>query len=250
MSLSGAASRQRAERALPAEGASQVKEEGEAAAMDCAEDADTALGLLPGEEVADETWQRLKRRRFLPHAATSHNDFQTFFDDLNVRRVEFQQSPADEMDRSDTILSLVQSEMKIVESESMGQSDYMRRFLTAMKALLFVRSVDLYFREHAMLLWIIEGHASIRFHKGDCFMLHPSGAFQQYRGVPPDSGRVHQFLMRLEGAGLNILPYVSQRMIMFESAGLYNYITALFSCCPQDFFDDFPKAWPGAGQVC
>ena len=43
-----------------------------------------------------------------------------------------------------------------------------------------------------MMLWIID-------HDGDCWMLHSSGAFQRYKGVPTDSGRIQAFLMQLEG---------------------------------------------------
>ena len=39
----------------------------------------------------------------------------------------------------------------------------------------------------------------MRFHHGDCYVLHPSNAFQQYKGVPLDCSRVHKFLMCLEG---------------------------------------------------
>ena len=49
------------------------------------------------------------------------------------------------------------------------------------------------------MLWIIEGEKYLRFHDGDCWMLHSSGAFQGYKGVPTDSGRVQAFLLALEG---------------------------------------------------
>ena len=49
------------------------------------------------------------------------------------------------------------------------------------------------------MLWILEGTDFLRFHEGDCYMLHPSGAFQRYRGVPPDSSWVHNILLQLEG---------------------------------------------------
>ncbi|CAL1137736.1 unnamed protein product [Cladocopium goreaui] len=54
-------------------------------------------------------------------------------------------------------------------------------------------------REHALMLWIIEGSDFLRFHEGDCYMLHPCGAFQRYKGVPPDSSRISSLLLELEG---------------------------------------------------
>ena len=54
-------------------------------------------------------------------------------------------------------------------------------------------------REHALMLWIIEGVDFLRFHDGDCYMLHPCGAFQRYKGVPPDTSRISDFLLQLEG---------------------------------------------------
>lgn len=45
------------------------------------------------------------------------------------------------------------------------------------------------------MLWIIEGEKYLRLHDGDCWMLHSSGAFQRYKGVPTDSGRVQAFLL-------------------------------------------------------
>ena len=58
---------------------------------------------------------------------------------------------------------------------------------------------DMSIREHALMLWIIEGSDFLRFHEGDCYMLHPCGAFQRYKGVPPDSSRISSLLLELEG---------------------------------------------------
>ena len=50
-------------------------------------------------------------------------------------------------------------------------------------------------------LRIIEGERYLRFHDGDCWMLRPTGAFQRYKGIPPDSGRVQSFLLRACSGG-------------------------------------------------
>ena len=40
--------------------------------------------------------------------------------------------------------------------------------------------------------WIAEGHRTLRFHSGDCYMKTPGGAFQQHRGVPPAQGELSE----------------------------------------------------------
>ena len=80
-------------------------------------------------------------------------------------------------------------------------SEYLLRLLTAAVAVLTLRTADVFLREHATVVWIIEGGCSMRFHHGDCYLLHPSGAFQQYKGFPLDCARIHAFLMHLEGLG-------------------------------------------------
>ena len=67
-----------------------------------------------------------------------------------------------------------------------AQSDYLKRICVAVFCLAHVRLADMSMREHALIYWIAEGHRSLRFHNGDCFMKTPSGAFQQHKGVPPE----------------------------------------------------------------
>lgn len=67
-----------------------------------------------------------------------------------------------------------------------------------------VRLIDMYLREHALLLWVVARGDAAFSSQGDCYLLYPSGAFQLYKGVPPDSGRARKFLMQLEGLGLSV----------------------------------------------
>ncbi|CAJ1459066.1 unnamed protein product, partial [Effrenium voratum] len=80
-----------------------------------------------------------------------------------------------------------------------GVPDTIVRLCVAALAVFRVRIVDVFMREHAFLLWIMQGNKQLRFHAGDCYLLHHSGAWQQYKGVPPDCGLVQEFLMQLEG---------------------------------------------------
>lgn len=52
-----------------------------------------------------------------------------------------------------------------------------------------------------MIVWIIEGDIHMRVHKGLCYMYHDDGAFQLYKGIPPESTfyRIKEFLLKLEG---------------------------------------------------
>ena len=49
------------------------------------------------------------------------------------------------------------------------------------------RLVDVSLRERVRLLWTIEGRHGIRIHKGLIYMYHPQGAFQLYKGYPPET---------------------------------------------------------------
>ena len=44
-----------------------------------------------------------------------------------------------------------------------------------------------FYREHCLLLWIIEGGRYLRVHSGTCYFYHPDGAFVALKGLPPES---------------------------------------------------------------
>ncbi|CAK9013890.1 Poly [ADP-ribose] polymerase tankyrase-2 (ADP-ribosyltransferase diphtheria toxin-like 6) (ARTD6) (Poly [ADP-ribose] polymerase 5B) (Protein poly-ADP-ribosyltransferase tankyrase-2) (TNKS-2) (TRF1-interacting ankyrin-related ADP-ribose polymerase 2) (Tankyrase II) (Tankyrase-2) (TANK2) (Tankyrase-like protein) (Tankyrase-related protein) [Durusdinium trenchii] len=173
------------------------KEEDERARETAVDDHDVDLNLA--EEITDETWLKLRKRRLLPGALTSDEDFQTLFDGLLDGNRVFQHQAGEALENEDTILRLVQVHRTTVQTRVPDFSEHMNRLSTGAVALHSLRSVNMSFREHALLLWIIEGERYLRFHDGDCWMLHPTGAFQRYKGIPPDSGRVQSFLLELEG---------------------------------------------------
>ncbi len=77
----------------------------------------------------------------------------------------------------------------------------MVRLAAAALAICRMRLIDLFMREHVLLLWIIEGGCFLRVHRGICYLYHEDGAFLSYKAIPPESTfyRVKQFLLQLEG---------------------------------------------------
>lgn len=152
-----------------------------------------------GDEVPESTWKVLKKRRLLPGALTSFDDFANLFQSLADVNDEFQGQPAEPVSNFDTILHVVQKYQDDIGALYPRFSKHMVRLATAARAIFCLRLADMSIREHALMLWIIEGSDFLRFHEGDCYMLHPCGAFQRYKGVPPDSSRISSFLLELEG---------------------------------------------------
>ena len=138
----------------------------------------------------------------------------------------------------DTILNTVATYMDVVRQQAQGLSDKGVRLLVAALSVLFLRQVDLTILQHAMLLWIMEGNTYLRFHYGDCYMRHTSGAFQAYKGIPPEAtcARVHSFLLILEGM-FRLLPPQTQRQ---ENAVLEKMHEALLAEVSEESF--FVKA--------
>ena len=151
------------------------------------------------EDASEATWRILRKRRLLPGAATSEADFGNLFETLGAANAQFQAEPGEGIENPDTILHIVQSHETEIRRQHPRFSRHMVRLSTAALAIFCMRTADISMREHALMLWILEGTDFLRFHEGDCYMLHPSGAFQRYRGVPPDSSRVHNILLQLEG---------------------------------------------------
>lgn len=150
--------------------------------------------------VDDSTFEKLKKRRLMRGAGTSDVDFAQLFSMLSEHNRAFQNSAAESIDTSDTILEKVKSWRQQVEAIlDPTAPDYLVRLCVGVLAFGRARQADMYLREHALIYWVAEGGRSLRFHAGDCYMRTPSGAFQQHRGVPPDHDRVQAFLLHVEG---------------------------------------------------
>ena len=167
---------------------------------------DSAMRIVKEEDkeaddipLEDATFERLKQRRHMRGANTSDVDFAHLFNSLAKMNDCFQQEPAEEIDTSDTILHKVRLWQDCVRKTFADGSDYFIRLGVGVLAFGRARQADIFLREHALLYWVAEGHSTLRFHTGDCYMKTPSGAFQQHRGIPPDHDRVQTFLLHVEG---------------------------------------------------
>ena len=192
----------------PSQPHGQVAEEGLEPEAPVKDEADAEETLVP---VEDSSFAKLKKRRLMPGAATSEVDFQQLFTDLSENNDLFQRSTTEPIDTSDTILEKVKHWREQVEVRlEPGVPEYLVRICIGVLAFGRSRQADIFLREHALIYWIAEGEKSLRFHSGDCYMRTPSGAFQQHRGVPPDHGRVQEFLLHVEGL-FRLMPRDTQR---------------------------------------
>ncbi|CAE7235509.1 unnamed protein product, partial [Symbiodinium sp. KB8] len=140
--------------------------------------------VLEGEEdVAEKAWAALKKRRLLPGAATSDEDFRQLFARLEDVRSVFQNEQPEMLHDSDSIVQMVSRHKTRIANKYPSVSTYMTKLMTAAVAVLALRTVDIFQRESAIMLWIMEGETHMRFHHGDCYILHASGAFQHYKGL-------------------------------------------------------------------
>ncbi|CAE7260360.1 unnamed protein product [Symbiodinium sp. CCMP2592] len=134
----------------------------------------------------DSAWAALKRRRLLPGAATSDRDFRELFAGLEQYRAVFEHEASEVTEELNSIPNFVSRYRARIPRDYPGMSEYMIKLMTAAVAVLGLRTVDVFQQENAMMLWIIEGETHMRFHHGDCYILHNSGAFQHYKGSPLD----------------------------------------------------------------
>ena len=145
---------------------------------------------------------RVRRRRFLPGAANTMQAFDDMFDEYDVINAELLESvPKQTHDEQWGILAHVDRLRTFVRSRHADWPDFQQRLAVAALAVYRMRMIDMFIREHVMLLWIMEGEKYIRAHAGHCYIYHATGAFQAYKGIPPEAtfGRVKDFLLVLEG---------------------------------------------------
>ncbi|CAJ1456297.1 unnamed protein product, partial [Effrenium voratum] len=179
---------------------------------------------LDEEQALEESaYEVLRRRRLMPGASTSDTDFAALFGQLREANSGFQAFPEEMQDNSDTILEITRIWTEAVRARFANMSDYLIRVCVGALAFARTRQADIHIREHAMVYWIAEGHRTLRFHSGDCYMKTPSGAFQQHRGVPPDQGRVQNFLMHVEGV-FRKLPRRTERTVNSLLEGIQSIV--------------------------
>ena len=157
--------------------------------------------------------EHIKRRRLLPGASTSADDFMNLFHecggaaDLGLNDVQ-----PTFIEKKASIVHRTRELYKLIQENFPGWPSTLQRLAVGALAMYRLRLSDMFMREQVLLLWIIEGGDYIRAHGGSCFMYHDDGAFQTYKGIPPEStfGRVKEFLLRLEGL-FRLLPKDTKR---------------------------------------
>ena len=145
--------------------------------------------------------EQARKRRLLPGADTTMDNFKSFFNGL-LEEAEHGLANVPELACED--------EPSIPDKVSRIRSNILRRFPRLDEALLRLvtgavtvyrlRLTDLHLRELVVLLWIVEGVRHMRCHAGNLYFFN-QGAFALHKGVPPQGtlARCKRFFLQLEG---------------------------------------------------
>lgn len=97
---------------------------------------------------------------------TSAEEFHNLFESLSLTNAEFQKQAPQPFQNPDTILYLVKKHRADAQRQFPAFPDYLVRLCAAALAILCLRSVDMFMRERALMLWIIEGEKYFTFSGG------------------------------------------------------------------------------------
>ena len=111
----------------------------------------------------------------------------------------FKKIPPEQIENPDTILHVVQKYREDIHRKFPRFSDHLVRLTTVALAIFCMRNADMRLREHALMPWIIEGEKNCAFMKVIAMCYIQVEPFKDTEGVPPDSSRMHHFLLELEG---------------------------------------------------
>ena len=155
------------------------------------------------EDGDDDIPSELKRRRLLPGAAETEAEFDSIFD-LFEEEFSRQAATATPTRPSGDMQIMQMRESLLTRVRDFHQdwdSDMIRLAVCAL-AIYGLRLVDMWHREHALLLWVIEGQVFLRSHNRTVYVYTNEGAFQPLKETPPEHlfGRVKASLLQLEGA--------------------------------------------------
>ena len=155
------------------------------------------------EDGEDDIPSQLRRRRLLPGAAETEAKFDSIFD---LFEGEFTRQmapviptrPAGDMQ----IMQMREALMAKARTFEPAWDSEMARLAVCALAIYGLRLVDMWHREHALLLWVIEGQMFLRSHNKTVYVYTNEGAFQPLKETPPEHlfGRVKASLLQLEGA--------------------------------------------------
>ena len=165
-------------------------------------EADLALAI-PCPGLSPEALVSAKKRRLMPGASTSGQDFEALFD-LTSEACSSSLSSFPAVDEQQPVASVKELAKKQIEFVRLRQPTWpedMVRLSAAAINVYRTRLTDIFVRDFVGLIWIIEGERYIRAHRGVCYLYHSEGAFDAYNGVPPESTfyRLKKTLLRLEG---------------------------------------------------
>ncbi|CAE7561822.1 unnamed protein product [Symbiodinium sp. CCMP2592] len=196
--------------------------------------AEAATGL-PAEAIGFA-----KKRRLMPGASTSSQEFQDLFD-LTVAACSSSLTACPTVDEHQPVASVREQAKKQIAYVRLRQSTWpedMVRLTAAAINVYRTRLTDIFVRDFVGLVWIIEGDRYIRAHRGVCFLYHSDGSFDPYSGVPPESTfyRLKKTLLRLEGLFRLMSPATerSDSAIVREVArvvSVYNSVAEFMALC-------------------
>ena len=159
-------------------------------------------GANPLPEVDDANLRQCKKRRLLPGAAQSMPKFQKEFDSLRAAaNTSLQQASIKKPEQSHSLLQQSSYMIKQVRARKPQWPEQLVRLVACACVLPHMRLCDAYLREHIYLIWLMEGGRYLRVHNGQCFLYHDCGAFQVFRGSPPEQtvARIKEFILQVEG---------------------------------------------------
>ena len=150
----------------------------------------------------DAKLRQCKKRRLLPGATGSSQRFDSQFATLRETAAEsLRTAPLQEPSKTHSLLFQSTRVIEKVREMQPSWPEQLIRLVAAASVLPRMRLSDAYLREHIYILWLMEGGRFLRVHNGQCFLYHDSGAFQVFRGSPPEQtvARVKEFILQLEG---------------------------------------------------
>lgn len=149
------------------------------------------------------------RRRAMPGAATSAQDFRRLLDIATTDARENLRGVQKQVPTSTG--SIIQTRRKLHQQVGARYPSWPATFTrigVAALAVYRMRLEDLWTRETALLIWVLEGETHLRVHNGVAFFYDEAGSYQVFKGVAPEGtlGRVKEILLWLEGFFRSMAP--------------------------------------------
>ncbi|CAE7630170.1 unnamed protein product [Symbiodinium sp. CCMP2592] len=193
-----------------------------------------------------------KRRRLTPAAMKTSSAFDDMFGELSAATAgAFPEIPPHQpAPRQRTVLQHTAYLLGFVKERQPTWSDMLVRAAAAGLTVYRTRYQDLFVRDYVALLWIMEGERYLRSHNSTCYLYHEHGAFEAFRGIPPEStfARVKPFLLTLEGMFRILSPSTGRSDVavlngIAQTLQQYNHEAEYFDACQDAAL--YPPERPG-----